>query len=139
MPSKIRAMFGHNLVVHESDLPRGKGWPPMTWQILEGKDKIPVSLLEAVEKVDSGDIYIQECIEFAGHELVEELRQKQAKTNVDLCKKFVDGYRKNVMHGHRQKGLESFYRRRTPADSRVDPDKTIREQFNLFRVVDNKR
>ena len=31
----------HNLVVHESDLPRGKGWSPMTWQVLEGKDEIP--------------------------------------------------------------------------------------------------
>lgn len=49
VPSKIRAMFRHNLVVHESDLPRGKGWSPMTWQILEGKDKIPVSLIEAME------------------------------------------------------------------------------------------
>ena len=26
----------HNLVVHESPLPKGKGWSPLTWQILEG-------------------------------------------------------------------------------------------------------
>ena len=23
----------HNLVVHESDLPKGKGWSPVTWRI----------------------------------------------------------------------------------------------------------
>ena len=27
----------HNLVVHSSALPQGKGWSPLTWQILEGK------------------------------------------------------------------------------------------------------
>jgi len=35
--------FKHNLVVHESDLPQGKGWSPLTWQILEGKNRIPVT------------------------------------------------------------------------------------------------
>ena len=31
------ALNNHNLVVHESALPEGRGWSPMTWQILEGK------------------------------------------------------------------------------------------------------
>ena len=37
----------HNIVVHESDLPKGKGFSPLTWQILEGKKSIPISLFEA--------------------------------------------------------------------------------------------
>ena len=36
----------HNLVVHESDLPKGQGWSPMTWQILEGANIIPITLLK---------------------------------------------------------------------------------------------
>ena len=28
-----------NLVIHESDLPKGKGFSPVQWQILEGKIK----------------------------------------------------------------------------------------------------
>ncbi len=52
----------HNLVVHESDLPKGKGWSPLTWQILEGKNEIPITLFEAVESIDSGPIYIQDIM-----------------------------------------------------------------------------
>ena len=37
------------------------------------------------------------------------------------------------------KGKGSFYRKRTPEDSELDIDKTIREQFNLLRAVDNNR
>jgi hypothetical protein len=139
IPQSVRNQFRHNLVVHESNLPSGKGWSPLTWQILEGKNEICVTLLEAEEKVDSGCIYGQECIYFQGNELVEELRQKQAKTTIRLCKKFVNEYPEVVTHARNQKGKESYYPRKNPNDSRLDPDKSIREQFNLLRVVDNER
>ena len=29
----------HSLVIHESNLPKGRGFAPMQWQILEGKIK----------------------------------------------------------------------------------------------------
>ena len=47
----------HNLVVHESDLPNGKGWSPLTWQVIDGKNEIPIVLFEAVEKLMRG-LYI---------------------------------------------------------------------------------
>lgn len=66
VPPHVLGRFRNNLVVHESDLPQGKGWSPLTWQILEGKNRIPVILFEATEKVDSGPIYAQEWLEFEG-------------------------------------------------------------------------
>ena len=38
------ALHRHNLVVHASALPKGKGWSPMSWQILEGASTIPITL-----------------------------------------------------------------------------------------------
>src|SRR5215207_6931705 len=38
VPPSVLARSRHNLVVHQSDLPRGRGWSPVSWQILEGKD-----------------------------------------------------------------------------------------------------
>jgi len=138
VPSATRALFKHNLVVHESDLPKGKGWSPLTWQILEGKNRIPITLIEADEKVDSGIIYAQSQIEFSGHDLVDELRSAQAESTLNLCKHFIKSYPEIIFQAREQKGKESFYPRRRPEDSRLDPDKTIRDQFNLLRVVDNE-
>ncbi len=129
----------HNLVVHESNLPQGKGWSPLTWQILEGKNDIPIVLFEANEKVDSGVIYLKEIIHFRGTELVEELRAAQSSATFRLCLEFIDNYPGIIDKAFSQEGESSYYRRRTPEDSRLDPDKTIREQFNLLRVVDNER
>src|SRR4051812_13834318 len=56
----------HNLVVHASDLPQGKGWSPLTWKILSGENRVPVVLFEAAEHVDSGCIYLKHTMEFTG-------------------------------------------------------------------------
>ena len=54
-----RSLFTASLVIHASDLPQGKGWSPHIWQILEGKNHIVVSLIEAQDSIDSGDIWQQ--------------------------------------------------------------------------------
>ncbi|BAN36701.1 hypothetical protein SCD_n02902 [Sulfuricella denitrificans skB26] len=139
VPTNILSLYRHNLVVHESDLPRGKGWSPLTWEILEGKNRIPVTLFEATEKVDSGVIYAQEWMEFEGHELIDELREEQASATIKLCKRFVDGYPQILDQAREQVGEESFYPRRREADSELDLTQSLESQFDLLRVVDNQR
>ncbi len=138
VPSEILQKNKHNLVVHESALPLGKGWSPLTWQILEGKNEIPITLFEATKLVDSGVIYLQDTLHFNGLELVEELRETQAQKSIDMCLDFVHKYPDILIRGRYQQGDSTFYRRRMPQDSQLDLDKTIREQFNLLRVVDNE-
>jgi methionyl-tRNA formyltransferase len=136
-PPEILARNRRNLVVHESDLPQGRGFSPLTWQILEGKNLIPVCLLEAVDDVDSGPVVYREIIELEGHELVGELRQKLGDLTVSLCCRFLAESTPPV--GEAQTGEVSFYPRRRPFDSRLEPGRTIAEQFELLRVVDNER
>ncbi len=127
----------HNLVVHESDLPKGKGWSPLTWQILEGKNKIPVTLFEAAEDVDAGPIYAKEYIELDGTELLPEIKHKQGLATQKLIVDFIRQY--PDIEGKKQYGEESFYPRRKPMDSKLDIQKSIAEQFDLLRVCDNER
>lgn len=129
----------NNLVVHESDLPKGRGWSPLTWQVLEGANSIPVTLFEAAEAVDSGPIYLQEKIDLYGNELVEDLRYFQAISTIHLCKAFMANYPYVLKKACAQNGDATYYRRRYPVDSQLDPDQTIRKQFNRLRVSDNLR
>ena len=134
---EILRLHKHNLVVHESKLPQGRGWSPLTWQILEGKNVIPISLFEAEEAVDSGRIYLQKKMRFQGHELVEELRQAQGAATVALVLEFVRGYPR--IKGRKQNGKASYYPRRRAKDSELDIGRPLKKQFNLLRVVDNER
>ena len=133
------ALHRHNLVVHESALPQGQGWSPMTWQILDGANCIPVTLFEAVAQLDAGKIYLQQQIDLQGLELVEEWRSLQAKATIELCLDWLDRYKEVVVAAKPQLGEPSHYRRRRPADSELDPDRSLSDQFNLLRIVDNRR
>jgi methionyl-tRNA formyltransferase len=139
VPRILLSRNRHNLVVHASDLPKGKGWSPLTWQILNGDNEIPVVLFEAAEKVDDGPIYIREQIVFEGTELIDEMRLELGRKTIALCNRFLREYPTVIEQAQDQHGESTYYPRRTPADSRLDPDLSIREQFRLMRVADNDR
>jgi len=139
VPSLILARNRHNLVLHESALPEGKGWSPLTWQILEGENEIPITLFEAEEIVDNGIIYLSGQMKFQGTELVDELRKVQAEISIQMCLQCVEEYPGIVDSGINQSGESTYYPRRGTEDSRLDVDKSLREQFNMLRVVDNDR
>jgi methionyl-tRNA formyltransferase len=137
LSKEILSRHRHNLVVHPSKLPEGRGHASLVSKILAGENTVYLTLFEATEQVDGGDYYFQEPITFEGHELSDEIRHRQTMKTFELVLKFVDAYPK--VHPQRQVGVPTFLKRRTPEDSELDIDKTIREQFNLLRIVDNKR
>lgn len=125
----------YNIVIHESNLPEGKGWSPLSWQILEGKNIIPITLFEAVKEVDAGNIYIKEQINLTGLELYDEIKNLQGLKTIELALKFINNI--NNITGIKQDGVSSFYNKRTPKDSELDINKTIKEQFNHLRICSN--
>lgn len=133
---KYLEMRRHNLVVHESALPKGRGWAPLFWQILEGKNMIPVCLIEAAEKMDEGDIYIRDHIELNGCELHNEIRLKQAEKTIEICMKFLNEYKN--LSPEKQEGVPTYYERRTPSSSELAIDVSIKDQFNSIRISDNE-
>lgn len=135
--TKYLVKHKHNIVIHASDLPKGKGWSPMFWQIIEGKNKIPFTMFEAGEGVDDGNIYMQKKLILSGNELNQELREKQANFTIDMCLEFLKNYNQYKIPT-KQSGKESFYKKRDAKDSQLDINKSIKEQFNLLRVVSNK-
>ena len=138
IPKDILKKNKHNIVIHESDLPQGKGWAPLFWQILEGKNEITFTMFEAGEGIDDGDIYMKKTLQLKGGELNEELRTLQANLTISMCKEFIENYEK-YKKPFAQRGKESFYLKRTPKDSKLDVNKTIKEQFDLLRIVDNEK
>ena len=123
------------LIIHESPLPKGKGFSPLQWQILENKKKITACLFSANNYFDSGDILLREQITLDGTELYDEIREKQATTSIKLINKFLKSY--PFIKKIRQKGESSFYRKRSPKDSELDIKKSIISQFNKLRIANN--
>jgi methionyl-tRNA formyltransferase len=137
VPPAILKRNKTNLVVHESALPKGRGWSPVTWGVLEGAKTIPMTLFEAVEKVDAGKIYLRESVRLRGDELLPEIHSVVAAKTIRLCEKLIAAYPAILKRGMVQRGKATYYPQRRPKDSRLDPGQSIARQFNLLRVVHN--
>lgn len=136
--ASVRAHYRAALVLHASDLPEGRGMSPHIWQVLEGRDRIKVTLLAAEDALDSGDIWLQSEFCLDGHELYDEINDKLFDAELSLMNEAVEHF--DEIEPRPQDGRPpTWYRFRTPADSCLQPDKGITEQFNLLRVCDPNR
>lgn len=136
--ANVRSRFGATLVIHASDLPVGRGWSPHIWQIVEGKNEIPVTLLQAEDGVDSGAIWAQTRVRLEGHELAQEINEAIFRAEAELMDKALD-----LASAPNPRAQDSrpptYYPKRNGADSELDPQRSIAEQFDLMRVCDNDR
>jgi len=133
-----RKKYKASLVLHASDLPKGKGWSPHIWSILDGAKQITVSLLEACDPVDSGAIWLKKKFTLEGHELLPEINAKLFEVELSLMSQAVEKFGR-ISPIQQQGNFGAYMPKRSPADSQLDPNKTIAEQFDLLRVVDSQR
>ncbi len=123
------------LIIHPSKLPLDRGFSPVQNQILRKKKKIFISIIKAARKVDTGPICIQNSFYLEGHELSDEIREKQAIATLKLIQEYLKKYPKVKFFD--QKGRSTFNYKRKFKDNRIDINKSIKSQFNLLRIVNN--
>jgi methionyl-tRNA formyltransferase len=132
----IRDRYRRCVVTHASDLPEGRGWSPAVWDILQGKGRIVLTLLEASEPVDSGQVFRKFQAPVRRTDLYDDINRILG----ELVLHALDFILGNPDAGSTpQEGEPSWYRRRTPEDSRLDPSQSIVSQFDLLRVCDPER
>ncbi|HLH51561.1 MAG TPA: formyltransferase family protein [Roseiarcus sp.] len=133
-----RERYVKTLVLHAGDLPERRGWSPHIWTVLDGENDITVTLLEADDGVDTGAIWKKMSISLEGHELYDEINRLLFDAELELMDFAVKNF--GTVQPHPQNAKNATYcRRRRPEDSRIDPDRPLREQFNLLRVSDPSR
>lgn len=134
-----RSAYGVALVLHASDLPRGRGWSPHIWQLIEGTDEITLSLLEAADKVDSGRVWKKLRFPVPKHALWDEINSRLFEAEIQLIDYAVREFG-SIRPTAQDSSIEpTYYPRRSPADSRIDPSQSITSQFDRIRVCDPNR
>jgi methionyl-tRNA formyltransferase len=133
-----RQGYRASLVLHASDLPRGRGWSPYVWAVLGGASRITVCLLEAADPVDSGAVWLRREFTLDGSELLPEINARLFDAEIALMTEAVRDFDR-ITPVPQTGDPGPYMKKRSPADSRLDPERSIAEQFNLLRVVDSER
>ena len=128
-----------NLVIHESNLPKDKGFSPIQYQILKGKNNLKVSLIIAEIEIDKGPIILKQDLNFNGTELYDEIRKKQAKTTIKIIKDFIKGYPQILKNKIKQKGFGTFNKELSNKNNELNIHQSINKQFNILRIGNNEK
>ena len=107
------------------------------WQILEGADELPLALIDAEDAVDTGDIWRIDTVRLDGTELSDAIQAKVATGTTALMTWALDHC--PTTRPVAQTGEPSYYPRRYPVDSEVQPHHTLEQIFDLLRVADPAR
>ena len=135
----VTERFKHALVLHASDLPKGRGWSPHMWELLNGAEHITLSLLDAAAAIDCGDIYNKIIVDIPRTALWDEVNTLLFTAELQLIEFAIQNF-ENLKKHPQDPGVEvSYYPKRNPKDSEIDPDKSISEQFDLIRICDPNR
>ncbi|NRB57876.1 MAG: UDP-glucuronic acid dehydrogenase [Salinicola sp.] len=138
--AKTRSLYRHVLVLHASDLPYGRGWSPHIWALLDGAKALTVSLLDAEDSVDTGAIWAKRVISVPTHMLYDEVNALLFDTELALMDEAVSlvqtGY---TPRPQRDDITPTYYPKRCPADSEIDPELSLSETFNIIRLMDPQR
>jgi len=134
-----RSAYRASLVLHASDLPKGRGWSPYIWEIIGGAEEITLSLLEAEDKVDSGRIWQKVRLPIPKDVLWDEINERLFSAEIELID-FVVRKFSSIMPVEQDIRIEpTYYPRRSPSDSQIDPSQSIATQFDRIRVCDPQR
>lgn len=134
-----REAYRASLVIHASDLPQGRGWSPHIWQIIAGAEEITLNLLEAEDKVDSGRIWKKVRFPVPKYALWDEINARLFEAEIELIDFAVREFN-SITPMEQDASIEpTYYPRRVPSDSQIDPTESITSQFDKIRICDPHR
>jgi len=124
----------YNIVIHGSDLPKGRGRSPIHWQVEKGVGELTLTMFEMGDSADNGPVYLKKTLELDGTELLPDIRLKILRAELDMIDIFLAHY---PMNPSEQQGEPSYYQKRDKESQKLDPHKSIGDQFDKMRVADN--
>jgi methionyl-tRNA formyltransferase len=134
-----RNSYSKTLVIHASDLPHGRGWSPHIWQIIDGATVLTLTLLEAANMVDRGDIWKKIEVRVNKDALWDEINHLVFDAELKLMGFAVENFDTIEPQTQSTTIEPTYYPKRSAADSKIDLKKSIEDQFDLIRVCDPDR
>lgn len=122
------------VAVHESLLPKYRGFAPVNWAVINGEEATGVTLFYMNEGMDSGEIIDQKIIHIGVNDTAHQIYQKTKKASVDLIAQHIESLMKGKTLRLPQNDDEATYTcPRIPEDGMINWNCTANEIHNLIR------
>lgn len=120
--------------VHASLLPKYRGAAPINWAVVNGEEKTGVTTMKINERMDAGDILLQEEVKIDPTETATELHDRLAAIGAKLLIRTIEGLEKKTVEPLPQDESRATYAPMLKKeDGLIDWKKSGKEIFNLIR------
>lgn len=137
--AETRARYREVMVLHASDLPNGRGWSPYIWELLSGAEEITMTLLRAEDPVDTGAIWAQRKVDIPRTAVFEEICALLFQAETDLMTQGLTLVAEGASPKQQSDEGATYWPKRSPSDSQIDPAKPLADSFNQIRLADPQR
>lgn len=129
IPAEIFGKF-ECIVFHMTDLPYGRGGSPLQNLIVRGHTKTKISALRVVQDLDAGPIYLKKDLDLHGT-----ANEIFLRASVVIGQMIKDIIRTDIKPAP-QLGNVVTFKRRTPSESDLKNNTSVREAFDHIRMLD---
>jgi methionyl-tRNA formyltransferase len=133
-PEVFRLPLKGSFNLHASLLPKYRGAAPIQWALINGEKETGVTTFSLEEKVDTGNIYLQEKIEISDEDNFGSLHDKLSLLGASVVKKTVDLIKSgNVILKEQDNAISTPAPKITKETGKIDWLKPAEEIKNLVR------
>lgn len=122
------------IALHESLLPKYRGFAPVNWAIINGENKTGVTLFFLSEGIDNGEIIAQKTIRISHQDTAWNVYEKTSSASIELLRKFLPLLKKGKAPRKKQVEEQASYTcARIPDDGLIDWTDSTNNIYNLIR------
>lgn len=133
--AKLTALGAVNL--HTGLLPEGRGWHPLNWALIWGKEKTGITIHKVVDSFDAGDVCLQTAVPIFESDNIVRLRERVDAHVPGLIQQFFRNPERYIDKAKPQNQAHVTYApKRRSEDSELNLDASPSEIYNLFRSCD---
>ncbi len=136
IPSRILYRHKWRLNIHPTLLPKYKGPTSAAYILINGETRSGSTVHIMEDEVDSGAIVCQSVVEVDPFDTVRSLQRKVYATEPELIIEAVKRLDSGAPLIYQNVSEGTIYKKRVPADSEIDPKKSLVDLFNYIRACD---
>jgi len=137
IPIELLRLFQPALNIHPTQLPRYRGPTTGAYILINNEQESGSTVHHMTEQMDRGDIVAQSRVALTPFETIRSLQRKVYSREPDLVMEALTALELGAKAQPQDESQASeFPKKRTPADSEIDPTRPLNELFNQIRACD---
>lgn len=139
IPKSVLDAFRHGIYGFHGNsgyLPFGRGRSPLNWSMILGDTRFNLNLFKYDENADSPNVFGTKMFSINAHDDIRTAQYKNMICSKNLIRELLEAYKNDsIVIKTESKDFDSWYKKRTAVDGKIDLRGRTRDIYNLIRGV----